>query len=28
LNLRELGVENPVSVQGGIVTLKECGLDL
>jgi len=28
LNLREMGRTDPVSVQGGIVTLKECGLDL
>ena len=28
LNLRKMGQEEPVSVQGGIVTLKECGLDL
>ncbi|WP_319522283.1 FAD-dependent oxidoreductase [uncultured Desulfosarcina sp.] len=28
LNLREMGMKDPVSVQGGIVTLKECGLDL
>jgi len=28
LNLREMGMEEPLSVQGGIVTLKECGLDL
>jgi NADPH-dependent 2,4-dienoyl-CoA reductase/sulfur reductase-like enzyme/rhodanese-related sulfurtransferase len=28
LNLRDMGRNDPVSVQGGIVTLKECGLDL
>ena len=28
LNLREMGRAEPVSVQGGIVTLKECGMDL
>ena len=28
LNLREMGITNPVSVQGGIVTLNKCGLDL
>ncbi|WP_419655402.1 FAD-dependent pyridine nucleotide-disulfide oxidoreductase [Desulfosarcina variabilis str. Montpellier] len=28
LNLRELGMEAPRSVQGGIVTLNKCGLDL
>jgi len=28
LNLRDMGKQEPVSVQGGIVTLKECGLDL
>ena len=28
LNLRDMGKVDPVSVQGGIVTLKECGLDL
>jgi rhodanese-related sulfurtransferase len=28
LNLREMGLNEPVSVQGGIVTLNKCGLDL
>jgi NADPH-dependent 2,4-dienoyl-CoA reductase/sulfur reductase-like enzyme/rhodanese-related sulfurtransferase len=28
LNLRELGMKEPRSVQGGIVTLNKCGLDL
>jgi rhodanese-related sulfurtransferase len=28
LNLKALGRNDPVSVQGGIVTLKACGLDL
>ena len=28
LNLRELGMDQPRSVQGGIVTLNKCGLDL
>ena len=28
LNLRELGMKQPRSVQGGIVTLNKCGLDL
>jgi rhodanese-related sulfurtransferase len=28
LNLREMGLDEPVSVQGGIVTLKKYGLDL
>ena len=28
LNLRELGMDAPRSVQGGIVTLNKCGLDL
>jgi rhodanese-related sulfurtransferase len=28
LNLRDMGLTDPVSVQGGIVTLNKCGLDL
>ena len=28
LNLRELGIDKPLTVQGGIVTLNKCGLDL
>ena len=28
LNLRDMGMTDPVSVQGGIVTLNKCGLDL
>lgn len=28
LNLKEMGMSNPVSIQGGIVTLNRCGLDL
>ena len=28
LNLREMGMDEPRSVQGGIVTLNKCGLDL
>lgn len=28
LNLRNMGIADPVSVQGGIVTLDKCGLDL
>jgi rhodanese-related sulfurtransferase len=28
LNLRDMGLGNPVSVQGGMVTLNKCGLDL
>ena len=28
LNLREMGMDEPLSVQGGIVTLNKCGLDL
>ena len=28
LNLRAMGMNDPVSVQGGIVTLNKCGLDL
>ncbi len=28
LNLREMGMDDPRSVQGGIVTLNKCGLDL
>jgi rhodanese-related sulfurtransferase len=28
LNLRDMGLPDPVSVQGGMVTLNKCGLDL
>ncbi|BBO80357.1 pyridine nucleotide-disulfide oxidoreductase [Desulfosarcina ovata subsp. sediminis] len=28
LNLKEMGLDDPVSVQGGMVTLNKCGLDL
>jgi len=28
LNLRDMGLTDPISVQGGMVTLNKCGLDL